>query len=163
MPAGAIPDGWKGLDVGPETAGTYADVVTEAKTVLWNGPMGMFELAPFAAGTRTVAEAVAACAGVHRGRRRRQRRGRSASSASPTDVDHVSTGGGASLEFIEQGDLPGLDALRPEESSVSSMTRTQADHRGQLEDAPRPPRRDPGGAEALVPARRRPTTRRATW
>ena len=48
--AGAIPDGWKGLDVGPETAGTYADVVTAAKTVLWNGPMGMFELAPFAAG-----------------------------------------------------------------------------------------------------------------
>ena len=56
----SIPDGWKGLDIGPETAGTYADIVMDAKTVLWNGPMGMFELAPFAAGTRTVADAVAA-------------------------------------------------------------------------------------------------------
>ncbi len=107
----SIPDGWKGLDIGPETAGTYADVVTEARTVLWNGPMGMFELAPFAAGTRTVAEAVAASRAftVVGG-------GDSAAALREfglaTDVDHVSTGGGASLEFIEQGDLPGLEALR---------------------------------------------------
>jgi phosphoglycerate kinase len=107
----SIPDGWKGLDIGPETAGTYADVVTEAKTVLWNGPMGMFELAPFAAGTRTVAEAVAASKAftVVGG-------GDSAAAIREFglagDVDHVSTGGGASLEFIEQGDLPGLKALR---------------------------------------------------
>ena len=107
----SIPDGWKGLDVGPETAGTYADIVTEAKTVLWNGPMGMFELAPFAAGTRTVAEAVAASKAftVVGG-------GDSAAAIREFglagDVDHVSTGGGASLEFIEQGDLPGLKALR---------------------------------------------------
>jgi phosphoglycerate kinase len=107
----SIPDGWKGLDVGPETAGTYADIVTEAKTVLWNGPMGMFELAPFAAGTRTVAEAVAASKAftVVGG-------GDSAAAIREfglaDDVDHVSTGGGASLEFIEQGDLPGLRALR---------------------------------------------------
>jgi phosphoglycerate kinase len=107
----SIPDGWKGLDIGPETAGTYADVVTEAKTVLWNGPMGMFELAPFAAGTRTVAEAVAASKAftVVGG-------GDSAAAIREfglaDDVDHVSTGGGASLEFIEQGDLPGLRALR---------------------------------------------------
>jgi phosphoglycerate kinase len=107
----SIPDGWKGLDVGPETAGTYADIVTEAKTVLWNGPMGMFELAPFAAGTRTVAEAVAASRAftVVGG-------GDSAAAIREfglaDDVDHVSTGGGASLEFIEQGDLPGLKALR---------------------------------------------------
>ena len=59
----SIPDGWKGVDIGPETAGTYADVVTTASTVLWNGPMGIFEMAPFAAGTRTVAEAVADCRG----------------------------------------------------------------------------------------------------
>ncbi len=107
----SIPDGWKGLDIGPETAGTYADVVTEARTVLWNGPMGMFELAPFAAGTRTVADAVAASRAftVVGG-------GDSASAIREfglaDQVDHVSTGGGASLEFIERGDLPGLHALR---------------------------------------------------
>lgn len=107
----SIPDGWKGLDIGPETAGTYADVVTEARTVLWNGPMGMFELAPFAAGTRTVADAVAASRAftVVGG-------GDSAAAIREfglaDQVDHVSTGGGASLEFIEQGDLPGLQALR---------------------------------------------------
>jgi phosphoglycerate kinase len=107
----SIPDGWKGLDIGPETAGTYADTVTEAKTVLWNGPMGMFELAPFAAGTRTVADAVAASRAftVVGG-------GDSAAAIREfglaDQVDHVSTGGGASLEFIEQGDLPGLRALR---------------------------------------------------
>jgi phosphoglycerate kinase len=114
VPARGIPAGWKGLDVGPETAGTYADVVTEAKTVLWNGPMGMFELAPFAAGTRTVAEAVAASKAftVVGG-------GDSAAAIREfglaDDVDHVSTGGGASLEFIERGDLPGLEALRAKE------------------------------------------------
>jgi phosphoglycerate kinase len=114
VPARAIPAGWKGLDVGPETAGTYADVVTEAKTVLWNGPMGVFELAPFAAGTRTVAEAVAATRAftVVGG-------GDSAAAIREfglaDQVDHVSTGGGASLEFIECGDLPGLVALRTKE------------------------------------------------
>ena len=63
MGAKSIPDGWKGVDIGPETAGTYADVLAGAATVLWNGPMGIFEMAPFAAGTRTVAEAVADCRG----------------------------------------------------------------------------------------------------
>jgi len=109
--AQAIPDGWKGVDVGPETAGTYADVVAHAATVLWNGPMGIFELAPFAAGTRTVAEAVADCPGftVVGG-------GDSAAAVREMGladrVDHVSTGGGAALELIELGDLPGLQALR---------------------------------------------------
>ena len=109
--AQAIPDGWKGVDVGPETAGTYADVVAGAATVLWNGPMGIFELAPFAAGTRTVAEAVAHCKGftVVGG-------GDSAAAVREMGladrVDHVSTGGGAALELIELGDLPGLQALR---------------------------------------------------
>ncbi len=109
--ATAIPDGWKGLDIGPETAGHYADVIAGAATVLWNGPMGVFELEPFAAGTRTVAEAVADCRGftVVGG-------GDSASAVRHMHladrIDHVSTGGGASLELIELGDLPGLQALR---------------------------------------------------
>jgi phosphoglycerate kinase len=109
--AGAMPDGWKGLDIGPETAGTYADVIAGAKTLLWNGPMGVFELAPFAAGTRSIAEAVAECRGytVVGG-------GDSAAAVRQMgldgEIDHVSTGGGASLELIERGDLPGLAALR---------------------------------------------------
>ena len=111
VPADAIPDGWKGLDVGPETAGQFADEIEGAATVLWNGPMGVFEVEPFAAGTRTVAEAVAATRAftVVGG-------GDSAAAIREFglagDVDHVSTGGGATLELIEQGDLPGLQALR---------------------------------------------------
>jgi phosphoglycerate kinase len=109
--ANRIPDGWKGLDIGPETAATYSDALGAASVVLWNGPMGMFELAPFAAGTREVAEAVAASRAftVVGG-------GDSAAAIRQFGladrVDHVSTGGGASLEYIERGDLPGLVALR---------------------------------------------------
>lgn len=109
--ARSIPDGWKGLDIGPETAGAYSDELAGAATVLWNGPMGVFELAPFAAGTRTVADAVANCAGftVVGG-------GDSAAAVREMGfadrIDHVSTGGGAALELIERGDLPGLQALR---------------------------------------------------
>jgi phosphoglycerate kinase len=109
--AQAIPDGWQGLDVGPETAGAYSDELAGAATVLWNGPMGVFELEPFAAGTRTVAEAVADCPGftVVGG-------GDSAAAVREMKLadrmDHVSTGGGAALELIELGDLPGLQALR---------------------------------------------------
>jgi phosphoglycerate kinase len=109
--ADAIPDGLKGFDVGPETAGHYGDIIAGAATVLWNGPMGVFEMAPFAAGTQTVAEAVAECRGftVIGG-------GDSASAVRQFGladrIDHVSTGGGASLELLELGDLPGLEALR---------------------------------------------------
>ena len=109
--ASRIPDGWKGLDIGPETAAIFADTIAGAANVLWNGPMGVFELEPFAAGTLTVAEAVADCHGftVIGG-------GDSAAAIRQFGladrVDHVSTGGGASLELIEQGDLPGLAALR---------------------------------------------------
>ncbi len=106
-----VPEGWKGLDIGPETAAIFSDVIAEAATVLWNGPMGVFEMAPFAAGTKTVANAVAECRGytVIGG-------GDSAAALRmfglADRVDHVSTGGGASLHLIEQGDLPGLAALR---------------------------------------------------
>lgn len=106
-----VPDGWKGVDIGPTTAAAFSDAVAAAGTVLWNGPMGMFEDERFAAGTRAVAEAMAGARGftVVGG-------GDSAAALAKfgldEGVDHVSTGGGASLEFIEKGDLPGLAALR---------------------------------------------------
>jgi len=106
-----VPDGWMGLDVGPRTAAAYAEKVAAAGTVLWNGPMGAFELEPFAAGTRTVAEAVAAAPGttVVGG-------GDSVAALNEFDlaekVDWVSTGGGASLELLEGKKLPGVEALK---------------------------------------------------
>ena len=107
----SIPDGWKGLDIGPGTAAEFGDLIAEARTVFWNGPMGVFEDSRFEAGTRTVAQAVADCRGftVVGG-------GDSAAAVDQfglaRDIDHISTGGGASLELLEQGDLPGLEALR---------------------------------------------------
>jgi len=106
-----VPDGWRGMDIGPGTAAEFADEITAASTVFWNGPMGVFEDERFAAGTRAVAQAVAACRGftVVGG-------GDSASAVARfglTDrVGHLSTGGGAALELLEHGDLPGLVALR---------------------------------------------------
>ena len=109
--ADRIPDGWKGLDIGPESASIFADTISDAANVLCNGPMGVFEIEPFSHGTLTVAQAVAHCHGftVIGG-------GDGAAAIRQFGladrVDHVSTGGGASLELIEQGDLPGLAALR---------------------------------------------------
>jgi len=106
-----IPDGWKGLDIGPGTAAEFSDEVTGAGTVLWNGPMGMFEDDRFAAGTRALAHAMADAPGftVVGG-------GDSAAAVRKfgvaDQIDWISTGGGASLEFLEHGDLPGLEALR---------------------------------------------------
>jgi phosphoglycerate kinase len=111
VPADAMPAGQKGLDIGPETAAAFASEIDGAALVLWNGPMGVFEVAPFASGTRAVAEAVARCPGftvVGGGDSAAAVRGFGLGER----IDHVSTGGGASLEFIEQGDLPGLRALR---------------------------------------------------
>jgi phosphoglycerate kinase len=106
-----VPDGWAGLDIGPRTVGRYASVVAGARTVFWNGPMGRFELAQFAHGTRRIADAIAAARattvvgggetvaamrqfGLH------------------DSVTHLSTGGGATLEFIEGRKLPALQALQ---------------------------------------------------
>jgi phosphoglycerate kinase len=105
-----VPDGWMGLDVGPQTVAIYSDEIARAGTVFWNGPMGAFELAPFAGGTRGVAEAVASAPGttVVGG-------GDSAAALAQFglagDVDHLSTGGGASLELLEGKPLPGVEVL----------------------------------------------------
>ncbi|HEX5927167.1 MAG TPA: phosphoglycerate kinase [Baekduia sp.] len=105
-----VPDGLMGLDVGPRTAAAYGEIIAGAGTVFWNGPMGAFELAPFAAGTRAVAEAVAAASGttVVGG-------GDSAAALRQfgfeDQVTHLSTGGGASLELIEGKTLPGVEVL----------------------------------------------------
>ena len=106
----AVPDGWMGLDIGPRTAREYAGAIAEAGTVFWNGPMGAFELGPFAAGTRAVAEAVAEARGftVVGG-------GDSAAALTAFGLDRrvgwLSTGGGASLELMEGRELPGVEAL----------------------------------------------------
>ncbi|HTF49864.1 MAG TPA: phosphoglycerate kinase [Pseudonocardia sp.] len=115
--AGDIPDGWKGLDIGPESVTEFAGVLANAKTIFWNGPMGVFELAPFAEGTRGVAQAIvqatktgtAGAFSVVGG-------GDSAAAVRalglPEDgFSHISTGGGASLEYLEGKQLPGLAVL----------------------------------------------------
>lgn len=107
----AIPEGWMGLDIGPETAKLYADVIRNSKFAIWNGPMGVFEMEPFANGTKQVAEAMAETEAytIIGG-------GDSAAAVEKFNLgdqmDHVSTGGGASLEFMEGKELPGVLALQ---------------------------------------------------
>ena len=106
-----IPEGWMGLDIGARTVQLYAQRLSRARTIFWNGPMGVFEDPRFEAGTRSVAQALADTKAftVVGG-------GDSAAAIKQfgldDEVDHVSTGGGASLELLELGDLPGLEALR---------------------------------------------------
>ena len=108
--AGNIPDGWEGMDIGPKTVDMFRKVVLEAGTVIWNGPMGVFEFANFAEGTRAIAQACADSKGVTiiGG-------GDSAAAVQKMGygdkVSHISTGGGASLEFLEGIELPGVAAL----------------------------------------------------
>lgn len=109
--ADRVPGGWRGLDIGPESVNRFAQVLSDARTVFWNGPMGVFELAPFAEGTRGVAQAIASSSAysVVGG-------GDSAAAVRrlglPEDgFSHISTGGGASLEFLEGKQLPGIAVL----------------------------------------------------
>jgi len=108
--AGQVPDGYQGLDIGPETATLYAGIVKDAKTVVWNGPMGVSEMPPFDAGTKAVAEAVAASGSV-------SIIGGGDSAAAiqqlgfADKVSHVSTGGGASLEMLEGKKFKAVDVL----------------------------------------------------
>jgi phosphoglycerate kinase len=110
VPSDAIDDGWIGVDIGPRTAATYREVILSARTVFWNGPMGAFEIPPFADGTRAVAEAMAECPGVTVA-------GGGDSGAALAQLGladrltHVSTGGGAALEMLEGRTLPGVAAL----------------------------------------------------
>jgi phosphoglycerate kinase len=119
--SGAIPDGWMGLDIGPDTRDTFAEVVRNSKTILWNGPMGVFEFPNFATGTKTIAEAV-----VHATKNGAYSLiGGGDSAAAITqmghshDVSYVSTGGGALLEYMEGKELPGVTALQFEETPLT--------------------------------------------
>ncbi len=111
VPAGRIPDGWQGLDIGPQTRRLFVEAVERARTVVWNGPLGVFEMAPFAEGTREVAEALARSGAV-------SIIGGGDTAAAVEQfglaeaMTHVSTGGGASLEFLEGRELPGVAVLQ---------------------------------------------------
>ena len=111
VPVGQIPDGWGGADIGPETVKTFVAALQDAKTVVWNGPVGVFEQARFAAGSRAVAEALAKLNAI-------TIIGGGDSAACVQQfgladrMSHISTGGGASLEFLEGKTLPGIAILR---------------------------------------------------
>jgi phosphoglycerate kinase len=110
---GQIPDGWMGLDIGPETVALFSKVVAESKTILWNGPMGVFEMEKFLAGTKAIAEAVVKA--TENGAFSLIGGGDSAAAVSKfnltKEVSYVSTGGGALLEYMEGKELPGVKAI----------------------------------------------------
>lgn len=112
---GEIPDGWMGLDIGPKSCESFAEVIANSKTVLWNGPMGVFEMSSFQAGTKAVAEAIVAA--TEKGAFSLIGGGDSAAAVNifgyGDKVSYVSTGGGALLELMEGKELPGVKALEP--------------------------------------------------
>ena len=109
-----LPDGWLGLDIGPESVALFSKVIEESKTILWNGPMGVFEMAKFAEGTKLVAKAMASA--TANGAFSLVGGGDSVAAVNQlglaNEVSYVSTGGGALLEYLENGDLPGIKAVR---------------------------------------------------
>lgn len=113
MPVSATPDGWMGLDIGPKTIDTYRQKISNAKTIVWNGPMGVFEMPAFAKGTLEIAQAVAAA--TQAGATSIVGGGDSVAAVQQSGVankiSHISTGGGASLEFLAGRKLPGVEAL----------------------------------------------------
>ena len=113
---GCIPDGWEGLDIGPETRERFAKVIEESKTILWNGPVGVFEMPKFAEGTRAIAEAIVKA--TEKGAFSLIGGGDSVAAINQfglaDKVSYVSTGGGALLEYIEGKELPGITAIRGE-------------------------------------------------
>jgi phosphoglycerate kinase len=112
-PANAIPDGWMGLDIGPESIKSFSAVVKRAKTILWNGPMGVFEMPSFQKGTRAIAEAVADA--TEYGAYSLVGGGDSVAAVNQfglaDNISYVSTGGGAMLEYLEGKVLPGIAAV----------------------------------------------------
>ena len=114
MATAAIPDGWMGLDIGPETQQAFAEAILSSRTVLWNGPMGVFEWERFAGGTRAVAEALAEATAA--GTFTLVGGGDSLAALAATGlsdrVSYISTGGGAMLEYLEGQVLPGIAAIQ---------------------------------------------------
>jgi phosphoglycerate kinase len=113
VPRTTIPDGWQGMDIGPDTIKKFGNAIKDAKTIVWNGPMGVFEMDKFAVGTIEIAKMVAAA--TERGAVSIIGGGDSASAVKKAGVadkmSHISTGGGASLEFMEGKKLPGIECL----------------------------------------------------
>ena len=106
-----IPDGFEGMDIGPKTVAAWKPIFEAAKTIFWNGPVGVFELPSFAKGTQAVAKIVAGCTQAYTVVGGGDSVAALEQAGLVSSISHVSTGGGASLEFIEQGTLPGLEAL----------------------------------------------------
>ena len=114
VPVDEIPDGWMGLDIGPETVKNYGHVLEESKTILWNGPMGVFEMKPFAKGTIAIGEYIASA--TKKGAFSLVGGGDSVAAVKQfnleNEVSYVSTGGGAMLEMLEGKSLPGIEAMK---------------------------------------------------